>query len=200
MPQALRRSGSGSDAGAPLCRALQEEDHGGRHRHASESGFRRRQGVTGIRFTGCTARITLRVTPRPVPMPVRAVPLPSLHGIPRAYQDFHTPAGSLSFRPFRRAAFPPYPCAARACRTLPPAPGTARAVPARKGWHLFSLPGSSGREKAPRFPRLRRAREGVLPLREKRGDLPLSGAFFTPLSVNKKGIKGGGLILSVREV
>lgn len=73
MPQALRRSGSGSDAGAPLCRALQTEEHGGRHRHAPESGFRRRQGVTGIRFTGCTARITLRVTS----MPVRAVPIVS---------------------------------------------------------------------------------------------------------------------------
>lgn len=98
--------------------------------------------VSGIRFTGCTARITLRVTS----MPVRAVPIvfPSwntscVSGFPRVCRKSFLqalPAGSVSPLPLRGAP---------AGHFLRP-PGTARAVSARKGRHLFSLPGSSGRE------------------------------------------------------
>ena len=98
--------------------------------------------VSGIRFTGCTARITLRVTS----MPVRAVPIvfPSwntscVSGFSRVCRKSFLqalPAGSVSPLPLRGAP---------AGHFLRP-PGTARAVSARKGRHLFSLPGSSGRE------------------------------------------------------
>ena len=133
MPQALRRSGSGSDAGAPLCRALQEEEHGGRHRHAPESGFRRRQGVSGIR-------------------PRLRHPVHRLHRAHHAPRDVDARAGCphcLSFMehlvriristrlpevfpsgPSGGQRFPLTP-ARRACRTFPPAPrhGARRVCP-----------------------------------------------------------------------
>lgn len=192
MPQALRRSGSGSDAGAPLCRALEEEDHGGRHRHAPESGFRRRQGVSGIR-------------------PRLRYPVHRLHRAHHAPRDADARADaragcSLTFFSWNTSCVSGFPHACRKSflQALPagsvsplPLRGARRSCP--EGMASFLPSGVFGEGESPSFSPPPRGAGGRVPLREK-GNFPPSRSLFASLSVNKKGIKGGGLILSVREV